>query len=269
MNMSRSSFIGVAAIAFTLLTSTARGGANLVVNGSFETPTVPVGGYNNFPGGSTAITGWTVVGVDSSVGSTAFTQSGIAFHAQQGNQFLDTAGVTSNSSTSGVSQNVPTAAGATYILSFYVGSATDHNFFYPSTVDLRIDGGPRVSYTNPNAPTDQLNWMQFTVTFTATGATATLTFLNGSASYNYESLLDNVTLEAAPACGPADLAGQGGIAGADGMLDNNDFIVFIDYFFAHSPIADRGSTGGVPGADGHWDNNDFVVFIDQFFGGCV
>jgi hypothetical protein len=71
-----------------------------------------------------------------------------------------------------------------------------------------------------------------------------------------------------PACGLADVGGQGGVAGADGLLDNNDFIVFIDYFFAQSPLADRGSTGGVPGADGAWDNNDFVVFIDQFFAGC-
>jgi hypothetical protein len=40
---------------------------NLIVNGSFENPTVPVGSFINYVGGSTAITGWTVVGVDSSV----------------------------------------------------------------------------------------------------------------------------------------------------------------------------------------------------------
>ena len=59
--------------------------------------------------------------------------------------------------------------------------------------------------------------------------------------------------------------GQGGVQGADGHLDNNDFVVFIDLFFNHSPIADVGSQGGVAGADGAWDNNDFIVFIDQFF----
>jgi hypothetical protein len=70
-------------------------------------------------------------------------------------------------------------------------------------------------------------------------------------------------------CGPADIGSQGGVPGADGVLDNNDFIVFIDYFFANSPLADRGIQGGIPGSDGMWDNNDFIVFIDQFFAGCV
>jgi hypothetical protein len=71
-----------------------------------------------------------------------------------------------------------------------------------------------------------------------------------------------------PPCGPADVGKVGGLAGADGLLDNNDFIVFIDFFFNADLRADRGSTGGLPGSDGAWDNNDFIVFIDQFFEGC-
>ena len=70
------------------------------------------------------------------------------------------------------------------------------------------------------------------------------------------------------ACGPADIGRQGGVAGADGVLDNNDFVVFIDYFFTNNPVADVGQQGGVRGADGVFDNNDFVVFIDLFFTGC-
>ncbi|HZW07656.1 MAG TPA: GC-type dockerin domain-anchored protein [Phycisphaerales bacterium] len=69
-------------------------------------------------------------------------------------------------------------------------------------------------------------------------------------------------------CGPADLGRQGGIPGADGALDNNDFVVFIDYFFNNNPLADHGRQGGLPGADGQFNNNDFVVFIDEFFAGC-
>jgi hypothetical protein len=69
-------------------------------------------------------------------------------------------------------------------------------------------------------------------------------------------------------CGAADLGSTGGIPGSDGVLDNNDFVVFIDYFFTTNPLADVGSTGGTPGSDGAWNNNDFVVFIDQFFAGC-
>jgi len=71
-----------------------------------------------------------------------------------------------------------------------------------------------------------------------------------------------------PPCGPADVGSIGATPGPDHVLDNNDFIVYVDMFFAHDPAADRGSTGGEPGSDGMWDNNDFVVFIDQFFTGC-
>jgi hypothetical protein len=70
-----------------------------------------------------------------------------------------------------------------------------------------------------------------------------------------------------PPC-PADLGAPGGGAGQDGVLDNNDFVVFIDYFFNADARADRGAVGGVAQPDGVFDNNDFVVFIDQFFAGC-
>jgi hypothetical protein len=80
------------------------------------------------------------------------------------------------------------------------------------------------------------------------------------------TLMDSAATPAR-ACKP-DLGGQGGVLGADGVLNNNDFIVFIDLFFAHDPLADFGSQGGVPGADGEFNNNDFIVFIDAFFAAC-
>ena len=70
-----------------------------------------------------------------------------------------------------------------------------------------------------------------------------------------------------PAC-IADVGVAGGGAGHDGMLDNNDFIAFINYFFAQNPIADMGVAGGLPGSDNTWDNNDFIAFITAFFNGC-
>ncbi|MDP1663475.1 MAG: S8 family serine peptidase [Phycisphaerales bacterium] len=70
-----------------------------------------------------------------------------------------------------------------------------------------------------------------------------------------------------PEC-PADFGSQGGLPGHDGLLDNNDFVVFIDFFFSENPRADIGMQGGIPGSDGSFDNNDFVVFIDFFFAGC-
>lgn len=68
-----------------------------------------------------------------------------------------------------------------------------------------------------------------------------------------------------PPCGPSDVGRQGGFNGHDGVLDNNDFVAFVNYFFANNAIADFGSSGGTPGADGLFDNNDFVVYVDAFF----
>ncbi|MFT3683961.1 MAG: cytochrome c peroxidase [Phycisphaerales bacterium] len=66
----------------------------------------------------------------------------------------------------------------------------------------------------------------------------------------------------------ADLGSQGGLHAPDGALDNNDFIAFIDLFFASAPAADMGKQGGFAGSDALWDNNDFIVFINKFFAGC-
>jgi hypothetical protein len=66
----------------------------------------------------------------------------------------------------------------------------------------------------------------------------------------------------------ADVGMQGGIPGFDYILDNNDFIVYINYFFSADPKADVGVQGGVEGSDGLFDNNDFVVYINRFFTGC-
>ncbi|MBY0307885.1 MAG: hypothetical protein K2Q09_04005, partial [Phycisphaerales bacterium] len=68
-------------------------------------------------------------------------------------------------------------------------------------------------------------------------------------------------------CSPMDVGRDGGAPGNDGRLDNNDFIAFIDLFFAHDPAADVGNDGGL-GADGSFDNNDFVWFINGFFFEC-
>ena len=188
-----------------------------IINGSFEDPIVPVAGFTNFLGGSTAITGWTVVGVDSAVANGQFSQSGITFQAQAGNQWIDMAGVTSNSKTSGVSQNVATAIGTTYLLSFYVGSATDRELFFASTVDLSIDGGARTSYTNSTAPTNMLDWKLFNVSFIATGTTTNITFFNGSEPNNFLGALDNVSIqESSPVPEPASMSLLA--LGAAGML---------------------------------------------------
>ncbi|MFN0196633.1 MAG: DUF642 domain-containing protein [Planctomycetaceae bacterium] len=198
--------------------------ANLIQNGSFEDPVVPINWHTNFIGGSTSITGWTVVGVDSSVSNGGFSQNGILFQAQDGVQWADMAGISSNSNASGLTQDVATTIGNTYELTFHVGSATDGGiFFFPATVDLRIDGGPRTSYFNPAAPTNMLDWKQFSVRFLAQNSLTNLTFFNGSAANNYISPLDNVSLvdlgpAAVPEPGTLTLAAFGAVGCLAGAI---------------------------------------------------
>ena len=99
------------------------------------------------------------------------------------------------------------------------------------------------------------------------GSTATL---QGYDTYKVSLFVDfafTAFTFTSPVCA-ADFGQQGGIAGHDGMLDNNDFIQFIDAFFATDPHADIGVQGGLQGSDGQFDNNDFIAFIDLYFAGC-
>ncbi|MBY0307654.1 MAG: C-type lectin domain-containing protein [Phycisphaerales bacterium] len=75
------------------------------------------------------------------------------------------------------------------------------------------------------------------------------------------------TVLPAPAC-PADVGSAGGVEGPDGVLDNNDFIVFVERLFRRDGRSDVGADGGAAGSDGRWDGNDFIVFVGQFFQGC-
>jgi WD40 repeat protein len=114
-------------------------------------------------------------------------------------------------------------------------------------VGSHFSGGIRRYRYNPTADTWQ---------FVSPNGLITTPPLGGFASYTV------------PPCGEIDLGRQGGELGADGILDNNDFIIFINLFFDQDPRVDVGVEGGARGSDGQFDNNDFIVFVNQFFFGC-
>lgn len=179
--------------------------ANLITNGSFETPTVPVGGFTNYGSGSTLISGWTVVGNQVSVVSGSFSQSGISFPAEAGNQWLDLTGDGSNQDTEGVEQTIATTIGDLYTLSFFVGNVDSPatGFGTTSTVDLYINGGFVDAFTNaiPNSTTQ--TWEQFTTSGVANATSATIEFLNGDPGGDNTNGLDNVVaLDNGPAAVP-------------------------------------------------------------------
>ncbi|MGA2591153.1 MAG: DUF642 domain-containing protein [Bryobacteraceae bacterium] len=198
--------------AIVLAAGTAR--ANILVNGSFESPVVPAGGGQIFSVGSDGITGWTVVGLSGQeveVFSGTFTLSGINFPAEDGNQWLDLTGAHSNN-LEGVSQTVFTVPGTTYTLTFWVGNVTGPTLGTTSSVGLKINGSPAGNYTNSTAATT-MNWQKFTYAFIATGSTTAIEFDNLDPTTDNSNGLDNVDLEEGGSAAPVPV----------NLLVNGDF----------------------------------------------
>jgi hypothetical protein len=188
-----------------------------ITNGSFEAPVVPVGSFTDFASGSPLITGWTVVGLGVSIINGTFSQGCCTFPAEDGSQWLDLTGDGTNS-IGGVEQTVATTAGTQYTLSFWVGNIFDPGgiFGTTSSVNVRLGGIGGTSlgtFTNNSMTTGTQVWQHFTPTFTATGASATLDFLNADPDNDNSNGLDNVSLTAiatgVPDPGTLSLVGLG------------------------------------------------------------
>jgi hypothetical protein len=106
--------------------------ADIVVDGSFESPAAPPGG--GLP--ATIPTGWSALGNGSSTGIIA-NGNGFGAMAADGNQFVDLIDNTSGIFPSGLTQNVTLDAGQTYTLSFaYNGDGG--NTFRPNILDYSL-----------------------------------------------------------------------------------------------------------------------------------
>jgi len=216
-----------AGLAVLLATATPSAQAQ-IVNGGFETPVIS-GTFQNFTPGS-SIGAWTVVGnpgTSVTLLTTTYSEPGngmTAFQSQEGVQSLDITGPGNLGTSAGVQQSIATVNGQAYTLSFFVGKAQSStgngNYSDPTILDLSIDGGARTSFTNPNAGNSGfLNWQKFTFDFTATSASTSVAFFNGTASGNENEVgLDNVTIAPRVAATPEPgtvslLAGLGLSAG--------------------------------------------------------
>ena len=168
-------------------------GNNLIVNGSFEEPVVPKGGYLLFTLGQ-SFKGWQVIGAQGNVApiSGEYAQAGIRFNTQDGAQWLDMTGI-SNTAT-GVQQIVQTQPGAKYELSFYVGNVSGSIFGTTSTIELLVDGQSIGRYTNDTKIPGQQDWRQMKVEFTASKAATTIAFINRDPPNDNSNGSDNVSL---------------------------------------------------------------------------
>jgi hypothetical protein len=191
--------------ALVLLIAVTNAEANLVINGSFETPDI----FSSNQGtGSTAITGWTVVGGQVQWNDGVSLRGGQL--ASDGRQFVNLTGRAGYGH--GLETVVPTVAGQVYTLSFDLGAA------YPAlgaALALSIDGWESVIYSNlystPGIPGQTVDWETKTVTFTADGTDTLFDFIGWDAGYTqsyYFIGLDNVDLHAVESAAAPNAVGE-------------------------------------------------------------
>ena len=155
-------------------------------NGSFETGTAP-GGFINLPVGSTAITGWTVVGP----GDVDYI--GTYWTAADGARSVDLSG----GSGGGVEQTFTTVAGTTYDVSFSLSGNPDCAQGVKTVNVTATPPGTTASYTHDTTGTGRpaIPWSSRQFNFTASGTTTTLRFATTDASACGPAL-DNVVVTA-------------------------------------------------------------------------
>jgi uncharacterized protein DUF642 len=169
---------------------------NLVQNGSFELPVVPVGGFTTFSTGS-KFSHWVVVGASGNVTivSGAFTQNGFSFPAKCGQQWMDLTGVSQTAT--GVRQTIATAPGSGHTLTFAVGNVVNPGgiFGTSSTVIVQINGVKRLTAVNSNGSGQAMMvWKSFSLQFTAPTSSTKIAFINGDPSTDTANGLDCVKL---------------------------------------------------------------------------
>lgn len=175
-------------------------GNSLLLNCSFESPVVPVGGFQPFVPGDD-LDGWDVIGAQGNVGplSGAYVENGFSWAANDGAQTLDLTGASDTAT--GVSQNVPTTPGQRYKLSFWIGNivSPDTGNGTASTVDVLIDNAPVLHPTNSDgAGAKTLAWSKFELAFTATQASTSVGLVNADPATDNSNIIDNVIVIEAP-----------------------------------------------------------------------
>ncbi len=180
--------------AIALLSSAGTAHAGQVLeNGGFESPGLGNGKYGSYKtGDSIGSPGWTVLGNPGPSNRVLlleknFASAGVDYEPHGGQNWLDITGMLNTGTNSGVQQTVMTTAGLAYELAFFVGRAVTNDssanpkVVDPAIVDLSINGGPRVAYTNDLATSPgTMTWQGFTTRFTAVGNSTTFSFYNGT-----------------------------------------------------------------------------------------
>lgn len=199
--------LGVAGAAIALFPAR----ANLLVNGSFESP---AGGYQYVPGGSTYLSGWLTQlnGVE----IVTATDIGVGYDypstIQDGTQMVDLAPFVYTGG--GISQTFATTPGTAYDVNFFGSSVSSFGKNGTGSILVTVDSS--VQLFNLNTPGSDFDWKPLGLSFVASGTTATLTLVSLSDPYTQFAAIDNVSVTAVPEpLGTSVVAGLGlfGLAG--------------------------------------------------------
>jgi hypothetical protein len=184
--------------------------ANLILNGSFESP--GISGTSGFGPGreqytalSGGLTDWTVSGPgDIFLHQAPEIGAGDSFNfAQDGTFYLDLSGSNLNSAHATVSQAFATIPLAAYELSFYIGASNQTSPAAIINVQLTGAGTLLDTTLTPLAPVVNINWSLQTFSFVADSTTTQLSFHDESARDENASFVDNVSVNATVVPEPA------------------------------------------------------------------
>ncbi|MGH9453108.1 MAG: DUF642 domain-containing protein [Terriglobia bacterium] len=173
-------FLGVALVA----TLSARAD-NIVVDGGFEAPVIPLNSFAYFP----SIPGWQLA-----FGPSIEVQSGVAGAPYQGNQFVEL----DSDASSGIYQDLSTVAGQSYDLTFAFSPrpfiAADENqlgvlWNGATVVDLGPVGGTSLTHTD---------WTVYNYQLKATGTSTRLEFEDLGPSDSLGTYVDSVSVITTP-----------------------------------------------------------------------
>lgn len=173
-------------------------------NGSFETGALSnTGSFDTLAPGSTAITGWTVIG-------NGVDYMGAAWTAAAGTRSIDTL---SCGVSGGVSQTFDTVVGGTYVVSVALAGNPDGGV--KTLAASAASTTANFTFNTAGRSASNMGWTTVSFTFVATGATTTLSLLGGvqgGGSSCAGAAIDNVSV--VQVAGPAAVPVGGGLGAA-------------------------------------------------------
>jgi choice-of-anchor C domain-containing protein len=185
----RSLKISAASAMILALAASSPAKANLIVDGGFETPSIPTG-FITLPAGNSTISPWTIdVGTIDLSSGTPGTYEGL--------QFVDLDGTSPGQ----ITQSFATTAGAEYVLRFVYAN---NPFAASASAAVSVFSGVTTilnqTVTNTGSTGSNLIWSVFQTTFVAQSTSTSLRFTSlSSAGSSLGLFLDDVSVNAVPA----------------------------------------------------------------------